>query len=186
MKKALLSSLVFAAALANAAEYKLDPAHANARFGIDHFGTSTNRAAIHNLEGSMEFDSESKTGKIDVTLPVNNISSGNQHFDKHLKSADIFDVEQFPEIRFVSEKFNVKDDKLESVEGQLTMKGKTAPVTLKAEKFNCYDSPMAKTQVCGGDFIATIDRSQWGVDYLIDKGFAKEVDIVIQIEALKQ
>lgn len=186
MQKILLTSLLFSATIASAATYKLDPAHSNAGFAIDHFGTSTNRAAIHNLEGEMQFDLEAKTGSIDVVLPVKNLSSGNAQFDGHLKSGDIFDAEKFPEIRFVSEKFNFKDGKVESVDGQLTMKGKTAPVSLKATKFNCYDNPMAKTQACGGDFTATIDRTQWGVDYLVPQGVSKEVVITVQIEAHKQ
>ena len=63
---------------------------------------------------------------------------------------------------------------------------KTHPITLNATKFNCYDSPLLKTQVCGGDFETVLDRSQWGIDYLIDKGMSKDVKVVIQIEAAKQ
>lgn len=66
------------------------------------------------------------------------------------------------------------------------MHGKTAPVKLKAEKFNCYQSPMLKTEVCGGDFSTTIDRTKWGMDYLVNVGMTKSVRIDIQIEAAKQ
>ena len=45
---------------------------------------------------------------------------------------------------------------------------------------------MKKVEVCGGDFSAKLDRTQWGVDYLVDAGMTKEVDIVIQIEAAKK
>ena len=70
--------------------------------------------------------------------------------------------------------------------GQLTLLGKTAPLTLKANQFNCYDSPMLKREVCGGDFEATIDRTQWDMNYGVEWGFPKNVRLVVQIEAVKQ
>ena len=64
--------------------------------------------------------------------------------------------------------------------------GKTHPVTLKATKFNCYQNPMLKREVCGGDFETTIDRTLFGADYGVQYGFPKNVRIVAQIEAVKQ
>lgn len=75
---------------------------------------------------------------------------------------------------------------LAAVSGDLTLLGKTQPVTLKATNFNCYDSPMLKREVCGGDFETTIDRTQFGVNYGIDWGFPKNVRLLIQVEAVKQ
>ena len=60
-------------------------------------------------------------------------------------------------------------------------------VDFKANKFNCYPSPMLqKREVCGGDFVAVIDRSQWGVNYGSNFGVPNDVRLVIQIEAVKQ
>ena len=70
--------------------------------------------------------------------------------------------------------------------GQFTLMGKTHPVTLKATKFNCYQNPMLKREVCGGDFETTIDRTAFGVNYGVQYGFPKNVRIVAQIEAVKQ
>ncbi len=89
-------------------------------------------------------------------------------------------------MRFQSTKFVFAGKKLKSVQGKLTLLGKTQPVTLTATKFNCYQSPMLKTQVCGGDFTATIDRSKWGMNYLVDAGMTKQVKLNIQIEAGKE
>lgn len=186
MKKIALTTAIALAGLAHAAQYDIDPPHTNVHFAIDHFGTSTNRAAVHNLEGSLQLDKEAQSGSIDISIPLKNLTSGNAAFDKHLHSGDIFDVEKHPELRFVSDAFHFKDGKVESVEGKLTLKGQTHPVTLKAERFNCYENPMKKVEVCGGDFSAKLDRTQWGVDYLVDAGMTKEVDIVIQIEAAKK
>ncbi len=66
------------------------------------------------------------------------------------------------------------------------MLGKTHPVTLEAERFNCYQNPMLKREVCGGDFETTIKRSLWGVSYGIEYGFADEVEMQIQVEAVRQ
>jgi polyisoprenoid-binding protein YceI len=72
------------------------------------------------------------------------------------------------------------------VSGALTLLGKTHPLTLKALNFNCYDSPMLKREVCGGDFEATLDRTLYGMNYGIDWGFPKNVRLVVQVEAVKQ
>lgn len=187
MKKtaaALILSLL--ATGAGAASYKIDEDHTNARFAIDHFATSTNVGGFYGLSGTVEFDPAKRTGAIDLTIPVNKIQTGSEGFNNHLKSADLFNAEKFPEMRFQSTKFNFKGKKVASVEGKLTLLGKTQPVKLTAKKFNCYNSPMKKAEVCGGDFTTTIDRTQWGMNYLVDAGMSKSVQLDIQIEAAKQ
>lgn len=59
-------------------------------------------------------------------------------------------------------------------------------MTLKANQFNCYANPRAKTEACGGDFEAVIDRTRWGMNYLVDRGMPKEVRIGATIEAFRQ
>ncbi|MDO5686373.1 MAG: YceI family protein [Neisseria sp.] len=187
LNKTLLGAMLATAALtAQAAEYTLDAAHTNARFSIDHFATSTNHGGFYNLTGTLSFDPKKQTGAIDLTIPMSTLNSGNAAFDEHLKSADLFHVEQYPEMRFVSEKWHFSGDKVTAVEGQLTLLGKTQPVTLHATKFNCYNSLMLHTEVCGGDFETTIDRTRWGMDYLVKMGVSKEVKLNIQIEAARK
>lgn len=188
MKKALIAAALFGslAASASAATYKIDSSHANARFTIDHFNTSSNVGGFYGLTGTVQFDPDRHTGSVDLTIPVSSLQTGSDKFTEHLKSADLFNAAKYPEMRFVSTKFNFQGKKLVSVDGKLTMLGKTQPVTLKAEKFNCYNSPMLKTEVCGGDFTATIDRTKWGMNYLVDVGMSKNVTLNIQIEAAKQ
>lgn len=132
MKKIIFAALAAAAiSTASAATYKVDEYHANARFAIDHFNTSTNVGGFYGLTGSVEFDQAKRDGKIDITIPIANLQSGSQHFTDHLKSADIFDAAQYLDIRFVSTKFNFNGKKLVSVDGNLTMHGKTAPSNSK-------------------------------------------------------
>jgi polyisoprenoid-binding protein YceI len=86
----------------------------------------------------------------------------------------------------VADKFVFSGDKVVEIDGNLTLSGKTNPVVLKAENFNCYMSPMIKREVCGGDFDTTIVRSQYGITYGLNYGFPDNVHLVIQVEAVKQ
>ncbi|WP_435939595.1 YceI family protein [Moraxella bovoculi] len=90
----------------------------------------------------------------------------------------MFNAEAHPNMRFESTKFNYlgkgKARKLSSVDGSLTLFGQTHPVRLKVNKLNCCDSPMAKAGVCGGDFGTTIERTKWGMDYLVAMGMPKK------------
>ena len=178
--------LSVAAGAAQAAEYAIDPTHTFATFEIGHFGASVNRARFDKKEGKISFDKAAKTGKAEISIDMTSVNSGTAMFDKHLQSAEIFDAAKNPKATFVSSKFVFNGDKVSAVEGNLTIAGKTQPVTLKANQFACYDSPMLKREVCGGDFEATIDRTAFGVNYGIDYGFPKNVRLVIQVEAVKQ
>ena len=180
---AVLSTSV---AQAEPATYAIDPSHTFATFQISHFGASVNRGRFDKKEGTVQFDRAGKSGKVDVTFDTGSINTGTPAFDKHIKSADMFNAEQHPTMRFVSDKFVFDGDKVSSVEGKLTMLGKTQPLTLKANQFNCYQSPMLKREVCGGDFEGTIDRTAFGMDYGVQFGFDKNVRIVVQVEAVKQ
>lgn len=192
MRKSLVSLFAVAAATvmtagaAQAATYAIDPTHTFVTFEISHFGATTNRGRFDKKQGTVEFDRAAKTGKVDITIDTTSVNTGTPPFDKHLQSADLFDAAKHPTIKFVSDKFSFNGDKVSEVTGQLTLLGKTAPITLKATQFNCYDSPMLKREVCGGDFEATIDRTQWGMNYGVEWGFAKNVRLVVQIEAVKQ
>ncbi|PKO61121.1 MAG: polyisoprenoid-binding protein [Betaproteobacteria bacterium HGW-Betaproteobacteria-18] len=188
------SSVIAAAALtllagmsqAQAASYAIDPAHTYVTFEIGHFGTSTNRGRFDKKDGTIAFDRAARTGMVEIAIDTTSVNTGFSKFNEHLQSADLFDAAKYPNVRFVSDKFNFSGDKLTDVTGKLTLLGKTQPVTLKAVNFNCYDSPMLKREVCGGDFEATIDRTQFGMNYGIDWGFPKNVRLLIQVEAIKQ
>ncbi|MFW5331903.1 YceI family protein [Hydrogenophaga sp. ZJX-1] len=169
-----------------AADYAIDPTHTFASFEIGHFGASVNRGRFDKKEGQISFDKAAKTGSVDVSFDVASVNTGTPNFDKHLQSADLLDATKYPKARFVSTKFQFSGDKVSAVDGNLTLLGKTQPVTLKANQFACYESPMLKREVCGGDFEATIDRTAFGVNYGVDWGFPKNVRLVVQVEGVKQ
>jgi polyisoprenoid-binding protein YceI len=171
---------------AEAVNYAIDPTHTFVTFEIMHFGTSTNRGRFDKNSGSVQLNRAAKSGKVDLTIDMASINTGTAGFDKHLRGTDFFDVEKHPSSKFSAEKFSFNGDKVTEVAGNLTMMGKTNPVVLKASNFNCFQHPMLKREVCGGDFETTIDRTQWGVDYGLKWGFPKDVRLVIQVEAVKQ
>jgi polyisoprenoid-binding protein YceI len=191
MKKSLVALATLAATLAvatsaQAASYTVDPAHTYVTFEIGHFGTSTNRGRFDKKQGTVEFDRAAKTGKVEITLDTASINTGFGQFNDHLKSAELLDAAKYPTAKFVGDKFTFTGDKVSSVSGQLTLLGKTAPVTMTATNFNCYENPMLKREVCGGDFEATIKRSDFGVKYGLDWGFPDNTRLLIQVEAVKQ
>jgi polyisoprenoid-binding protein YceI len=183
---AAAAALFAGVAQAESATYAFDPAHTYVTFEISHFGTSTNRGRFDKKEGTAQLDIAAKTGKVDVTIDTTSVNTGFEAFNKHLQSADLFDAAKFPTIKFVGDKFTFTGDKVSTIAGNLTLLGKTQPVTLKANNFNCYVNPMLKREVCGGDFETTIDRTAFGMNYGLAYGFPKEVKLVIQVEAVKQ
>lgn len=168
------------------AQYAIDPSHTSAMFEALHFGTSTNRGRFFKHSGSVVLDRQARSGRVELSLDMTAVSTGVAPFDKHLQSADFFDVANHPTARFVSDRFVFDGERLVAVEGQLTLRGSTHPLRLTAERFNCYDNPMLKREVCGGDFRATMKRSLWGVNWGLQMGVADDTPLIIQVEAIRQ
>ena len=184
---AALAALGFAAAAhAESATYAIEPSHTFATFEIGHFNTSTNRGRFNKTSGTVTLDKAAKTGSLDVTVDTSSLDTGTAAFTKHISSEEILNVAANPTAHLVASKFVFNGDKVAEIDGQLTLNGKTNPIVLKAQNYNCYQSPMIKREVCGGDFDATIVRSQYGVSYGLNYGFPDNVHLVIQVEAVKQ
>jgi polyisoprenoid-binding protein YceI len=183
---ALVAAVGFTAAHAESATYAIEPTHSFATFEIGHFGTSTNRGRFNKTTGTVTVDKAAKTGTLDVTVDTTSLDTGYDKFTKHVSSEEILNVAAFPTAKIVANKFVFNGDKIVEIDGNLTLHGKTNPVVLKAQNYNCYTSPMIKKEVCGGDFDATIVRSQYDVSYGLNYGFPDNVHLVIQVEAIKQ
>lgn len=184
---AVAATLLAAASLAQAESvtYAVEPMHTYVTFEVRHFATSTNRGRFDKKEGSITLDRAAKTGRADITIDTASISSGLPLFDSHLRGDNFLRVKDFPTAKFVGDKFTFDGDKVSAVTGTLTLLGKTQPITLNATHFNCYDNPMLKREVCGGDFEATLQRSAYGMSYGLP-GIPDSVKLVIQIEAVRQ
>jgi polyisoprenoid-binding protein YceI len=177
----------FAAAVhAEPATYALDPTHSFAMWEVPHFGTSTNRGRFNKTTGTVTLDKVAKTGSLDVTVDTTSLDTGTAAFTKHVSSEEMLNVAAFPTAHLVASKFVFNGDKVAEIDGNLTLLGKTNPVVLKATNYNCYNSPMIKREVCGGDFEMMVTRSQYGVSYGLNYGFPDTIRIVIQVEAVKQ
>lgn len=183
---AAIGTLGLLSTLGHAATYELDPKHTAVRFSVDHFGTTTNAGGFYNLSGILEYAPEDNKGFVGITIPMGRLSTGIKAFDGHLKSADFFNVEEYPTAYFKSTNWTFDGDKVKSIKGDLTLHGETNPITLTATKFNCYDSPVLGVEACGGDFETTIDRTKWGIDTYTTGGMMKDVKLVIQVEGSKK
>jgi polyisoprenoid-binding protein YceI len=182
---ALLALLDVGVARAESAIYALDADHTYATFAIDHNGASVNRARFDEVAGSVRFDPVAKAGAVDLYVQVASVYSGSKGFDEHLLSPDLFDAARFPTLRFVSERLVFDGERLVEVPGRLTLLGHASGHAQGAQ-FRCYPNQRAKTEACGGDFEAVIDRTQWGMNYLVDKGMPRNVRITATIEAFRQ
>ena len=190
MKKILLAIaavVVCVGAQAQSAVYKIDPSHTRAMWEAKHFGTSTNRGHWDKTDGEITLYKAAKTGKVDVTIDMNSVNTGVAPFNTHLKGADFFDVTNHPTARFVGDKLKFDGDKLVEVTGNMTIRGKTNPATLKAVNYNCFEHPRLKREVCGGDFETVVKRSAYDVNWgLAEKFTSDDIKVTIQAEAIKQ
>ena len=190
MKKILLAVMAVVAsagAVAESGVYKIDPAHTKAIWEAKHFGTSTNRGHWEKIDGEITLDKAAKSGKVDVTIDMSSINTGIAPFNNHLKGPDFFDVANHPTARFVGDQLKFDGDKVIEVAGNMTIRGKTNPVVLKATSYNCYENPRLKREVCGGDFETVIKRSAYDVNWgLVEKFTSDDIKVTIQAEAIKQ
>lgn len=171
---------------AQSAQYRIDPTHTFVTFEIKHFGTSTNRGRFDRKEGVVRFDKTTQQGSVDITLDMASVSTGTPAFDAFLQGFQMFDAPSYPSARFVSERFDLSGTEGRRVIGWLTLLDQTHEVVLTATQFNCYFNPLFRREVCGGDFEATLDRTQWGLNYGLAFGFPKVVKLLIQVEAIRQ
>ena len=189
MKTSLLlfTCVLFAgSALAAPVTYQVDPAHTYPSFEADHLGgLSVFRGKMTKSSGTIVLDREAKSGTVDITVDPATIDFGNAKLDERARSPDIFDVAKYPTITYKGtiDKFN--GDTPAEVHGELTMHGITKPVTLTIRQFKCMQNPVTHKDVCGADAAATLDRSQFGVDYDAKLGFKQEVKLQIQVEGIR-
>jgi polyisoprenoid-binding protein YceI len=175
-----LSSIAFAAP----ETYVLDVNHTKPRFEYNHFGYSTQLSRFDTVSGSITIDRAARTGSADVTIDAKSVNTGSTVFNGHIQGEDFFDTEKYPTITYKSDKFKFDGDKLVAVEGDLTIKGVTRPVTLTVTSMLCMPHPMTKKDACGANATAKVKRSDFNMGkyapYVSD-----EVTLSIPVESMK-
>ena len=167
------------------ARYVVDPTHTFVMYEMGHYGTSTNRGRFSTKDGTVVIDASGTGGKVDITIDMSTINTGVDVLNRHVQSRDFLNVAEFPTARFTADRIVLAGGMVQEIPGTLTMLGQTHPVVLRANRFNCYMSPVHGQQVCGGDFDATIERSQWGITWGLQFGFEDKVRLLTQIEAVR-
>lgn len=166
------------------ASYVVDPTHTFVNYEMGHYGTTTNRGRFSTKDGAVKIDPTGQGGTIDIVMDMSSINTGVDLLNRHVQSKDFFNVADFPTARFTADRIDFNGDKVGDVPGMLTLMGKTLPIVLKANRFNCYMNPLINRQVCGGDFETTIERSQWGLTWGLAFGFEDKVRLLVQVEAI--
>jgi polyisoprenoid-binding protein YceI len=178
---ASLSSVAFAAS----ETYVLDTNHTMPRFEYSHFGYSTQLSRFDTVKGTVTIDRAAKTGSVDVEIDAKSVDTGYALFNEHIQGEDFFDTAKYPTITFKSDKMKFEGDKLVAVEGNLTIKGITKPVTLTVTSFMCMPHPIMKKDACGANATVQVKRSDFNmakyVPYVSD-----EVTLSIPVESIKQ
>ena len=181
-----LSALSFAApAAAPAGNYKIDSVHSGAFFEIGHMGgVSRFMGRFNDIAGELVVDAPEKS-KINVTVKTESVDTNHEGLNKHLKSPDFFNAVQFPTLSFVSSAVTLNGSGEGTVAGNLTLHGVTKPVTFKLKEIGAGPGPRGDSRV-GYTASTTIKRSDFGIAYGIPKAATDEVDLRINIEAIKQ
>lgn len=180
-----LAFAVAAPAFAAPETYALDPSHTFPRFSYNHMGFSTQLSRFDKTSGKVVFDKAAKTGSVDIVIDMKSVNTGFPLFNEHIQGADFLDTANHPTASFKSTKVNFKGDKPSTIDGQLTIKGVTRPVTLTVTSFQAMPHPMLKKDAIGANATTTIKRSEFNAGKYAP-GVSDEVRIDVALEAIKE
>ena len=186
----LTAALIFAAvaaapALAAPETYVVDGNHTFPRFSYNHLGYSIQMSRFDKATGTVTLDKAAKTAAVDIVIDAKSVNTGSATFNEHIQGEDFLDTTKYSTATFKSTKVNFDGDKPASIEGNLTLKGVTKPVTLTVTNFKAAPHPMLKKDAIGANATTKVKRTDFNmgknVPYVGD-----EVTIDIAIEAVKQ
>jgi polyisoprenoid-binding protein YceI len=189
MKKQLATlALALAAAtpaLAAPESYVVEPTHTFPRFSYNHLGYSVQLSRFDKTSGKVVFDKAAKSGAVDIVIDTKSVSTGSTVFNEHFQGEDFLDTAKYPSATFKSTQVIFEGDKPSKIEGTLTLKGITKPVTLTVTSFHTMPHPMLKKDALGANATTKVKRSDFNMGknapYVGD-----EVTIDIAIEAIKE
>lgn len=171
--------------------WKIDPAHSSAEFAVTHFMISTVRGRFGAMSGMVTYDGHDVASiRVEATIDVASIATGNDGRDKELRGEHFFDVAKYPTITFKSTKVVPGRSGSFQLVGNLTMHGVTREVTLDVKGPSPVIKGMRGESRVAASASTTIDRRDFGMKYnatLSDGGLivSNKVAITIDIEALQ-
>ncbi|HEY7477135.1 MAG TPA: YceI family protein [Actinomycetota bacterium] len=175
-------------ALPPAGTYSFDQAHTTVDFIGKHIFTKV-RGRFTRFDGSITIAEQPEDSRVEAVLEATSLETHTQQRDDHLRSPDFLDVERFPEIRFVSTGLRHTDGTGFELDGELTIKDITNPVTLRGEYLGTGTNPYGKV-VASFSASTTLEREDWDMTWnmaLEAGGFlvGKSVTIEVEVEALR-
>lgn len=182
---ALFASVVAGPAFAAPETYVIDQSHTFPRFSYNHMGLSKQILRFNKTSGTVVLDKEAETAEVDVTIDMTSIDTGFELFDQHIQGEDFLDTAQFPTATFTSNNVVFEDGQPVSIEGDLTIKGITKPVTLTITSFFNGPHPMLQKDAIGANATAVIKRSDFNADKHAP-AVSDEVMLDIALEAIVQ
>lgn len=172
-------------------KWKIDPAHSEILFKVKHLMITTVTGSFQKYE--LDVDTESHdfatTKSILFTADINSINTNNEQRDTHLKSPDFFDAGQYRELRFEGKDFHLSGNDA-TLQGDLTIRGITRPVTLKIEFAGIVVDPYGQTKA-GFTVSGTISRKDFGLTWngVTEAGqivVSDQIRIQAEIQLVKQ
>jgi len=170
-------------ALAAPQTYVVDSSHTFPRFSYNHMGLSKQILRFDKTTGTVVLDKEAREAKVDVTIDMTSVSTGSDAFNGHIQGEDFLNTAQFPTATFKSTKVVFDGDKPVSIEGDLTIKDVTKPVTLTVTSFFNGPHPMLKKDAIGANASAVISRTEFNAGKFAP-GVGDEVTLDIALEAV--
>ncbi|MGB8882719.1 MAG: YceI family protein [Azonexus sp.] len=181
----ILATVAAAPALAAPETFAVDSTHTFPRFSYNHLGYSIQMSRFDKATGTVTLDKAAKTAAVDIVIDTKSVNTGSATFNEHIQGEDYLDTAKYPTATFKSTKVNFEGDKPASIEGNLTLKGITKPVTLTVTSFHAMPHPMVKKDAIGANATTKVKRTDFNMGknapYVGD-----EVTIDIAIEAVKQ
>jgi polyisoprenoid-binding protein YceI len=171
--------------------WEIDSSHSSVHFSVRHLVIAKVRGSFGRWSGTIQVpDGDFSKATVSVAIDASSIDTGVADRDKHLKSADFFDVETHPELRFIGKRVQPRSGAEIDVVGDLTIKGITREVILRVEQHGQAKDPWGNVRAA---FTAktTIDRKDFGLTWnqVLETGgvmVGDRVEIEADIEAVKQ
>ena len=152
------------AATVEAGNYKADPMHTLVRFEVNHFGFSQYFGVFPAATGTLTLNPRNiSSSKVDVTVPVERVSTTNSTLDGELRGADWFDAAKYPTIRFVSSSVIRTGPGTATIAGTLTLHGVSKPLVLDAIFVGAGANPLSKAYTAGFTATGRLKRTDFGI-----------------------